>query len=313
MNRLGIMVVALAVVALPGCGHAKPRPDVDTRTRTHTAPVLVDGGKLVDVGGRKLYLECVGSGSPTVILEAGFGGSSIDWRDVQPQLGRTTRTCAYDRAGLGSSVAMPGVHDADDEVRDLQQLLFSARIRPPYVLVGHSYGGLLTRLYAYEHPRDVAGMVLVDAVGRDMTSRQLAIWPRSVNPDLRQGASQPVTDGVDVHSGEQLDDRVRTLGDLPLVVIAAGRHRELFGALAPSLQRGLERLWARMQTELAGLSSDHALVLARRSDHVVQRLDGQPQVVLRAVREVVRAARDQTRLERCARVFTGPAVRCLER
>jgi hypothetical protein len=62
MNRLGIMLVALALVALPGCGHAKPRPDVDTRTRTHVSPVLV-GGQLVDVGGRRLYLECVGSGS----------------------------------------------------------------------------------------------------------------------------------------------------------------------------------------------------------------------------------------------------------
>jgi pimeloyl-ACP methyl ester carboxylesterase len=307
MNKLLTVVAALALVALPACGHAKPRQHVDTRI----SPVLVDGGQLVDVGGRTLYLECVGSGSPTVILEAGFGGSSIDWRDVQPQLGRTTRTCAYDRAGLGSSVAMPGVHDADDEARDLHQLLFSARIPPPYVLVGHSYGGLLTRLYAYEHPRDVAGMVLVDAMGRNMTARQLAVWPRSVNRDLRQEAAQPVFNGVDVRSGEQLDDRVRTLGGLPLVVIAAGMHRGLFGALAPSLQRALGRLWARMQMELAGLSSDHVLVLARRSDHVVQRLDGQPQVVLRAVRAVVRAARDKTRLERCAHLFAGPAVRCL--
>ena len=311
MNRLGIMVVALAVVALPGCGHAKSRPDVDTRTRTHVSPVLVDGGQLVDVGGRRLYLECVGSGSPTVILEAGFGRSSTDWRDVQPQLGRTTRTCAYDRAGLGSSVAMPGVHDADDEVRDLQQLLFSARIGPPYVLVGHSYGGLLTRLYAYDHPGDIAGMVLVDAMGRDMTARQLAIWPRTTNPDIRQQAATPVVDGVDLRSSSQLDDRVRTLGDLPLVVIAAGMHRELFGGLAPSLQRALVRLWARMQTGLARLSSDRVLVLARRSDHSVQRLDGQPQVVVRAVRAVVRAARDKTRVARCAHVFAGPAVRCL--
>jgi pimeloyl-ACP methyl ester carboxylesterase len=312
MNKLWIIVVALALVALPGCGHAKLQQHVDTRTRTPVSPVLVDGGELVDVGGRNLYLECVGSGRPTVILEAGFGGSSTDWRDVQPQLGRTTRTCAYDRAGLGSSVAMPGVHDADDEVRDLQQLLFSARIAPPYVLVGHSYGGLLTRLYAYEHPRDVAGMVLVDAVGRDMTARQLAIWPPGTNPDLREQAATPVVNGVDLHSSAQLDDRVRTLGDLPLVVIAAGMHRELFGALAPSLQRALERLWARMQTGLAGLSSDRVLVLARRSDHVVQRLDGQPQVVLLAVRAVVRAVRNQTRVARCAHVFTGPAVRCLE-
>jgi alpha/beta hydrolase fold len=145
-------------------------------------PVLVGGGRLVDIGGRRLYLKCVGSGAPTVVLEAGFGGSSEDWRDVQRQLGRATRTCAYDRAGLGSSLPMPGVHDAGDEVRDLRRLLDAAHLERPYVLVGHSYGGLLVRLFAHSHPADVAGVVLLDAMGRDQTRRQLANWPEHDHP-----------------------------------------------------------------------------------------------------------------------------------
>ena len=100
--------------------------------------VGVGGGELVDVGGRRLYVECIGSGSPTVLLEAGLGLTSQSWTTVQLELGHTTRTCAYDRAGLGDSDAMPGVHDAGDEIRDLERLLDRGRIEPPYVLVGHS-------------------------------------------------------------------------------------------------------------------------------------------------------------------------------
>jgi pimeloyl-ACP methyl ester carboxylesterase len=309
MDKLrGLLLVALPLL-LAGCGKHTTPQRVDTRH--HTAPAIVDGGRLVDVGGHRLYLTCAGSGSPTVVLEAGFGGSSADWRDTQRDLARTTRTCAYDRAGLGSSVGRSGVHDASDEIRDLQQLLFSARIPPPYVLAGHAYGGLLTRLYARAHPRDVAGLVLVDAVGRDATARQLAIWPKSVEPDARKKAAEPVVNDVDVRASEALDARVRSLGDLPLVVIEAGRHEQIFGPDKTPLWRAEARLWSRMQAELARLSSDHVHVLARRSDHFVQRIDGQPRVVADALRAVVRAAREKTRLPPCAALFHGAAVRCL--
>src|SRR5690349_24585324 len=88
-------------------------------------------------------MECVGSGSPTVVLEAGFGADTLSWRDVQPEVGRGTRTCAYDRAGTGNSVAPPGVRDARDEIADLRRLLAPARVAPPSVPVAHSYGGVL--------------------------------------------------------------------------------------------------------------------------------------------------------------------------
>jgi pimeloyl-ACP methyl ester carboxylesterase len=309
MNKLRQLALVALPLLLAGCGNHTTPKRVDTRD--HVAPAVVDGGRLVDVGGHRLYLTCAGSGSPTIVLEAGFGGSSGDWRDTQRDLARTTRTCAYDRAGLGSSVGRPGVHDASDEIRDLQQLLFSARIPPPYVLAGHSYGGLLTRLYARAHPRDVAGLVLVDAVGRNATERQLAIWPKSVEPEARNEAAEPVTNDVDVRASEALDARVRSLGDLPLVVIEAGRHEQIFGPDKTPLWRAEARLWSRMQAELARLSSDHVHVVARRSDHFVQRIDGQPRVVAAALRAVVGAAREGTRLPPCASLFHGAAVRCL--
>jgi pimeloyl-ACP methyl ester carboxylesterase len=301
-----VVAVALISLLMLGCGKAGP----NGQARTPPKSVITGSGRLVDIGGRSLALDCVGSGSPTVVLEAGFGGSSTAWSGVQPGLGETTRTCSYDRAGLGSSLAIPGVHDAADEIRDLERLLTAAHLPPPYVLVGHSYGGLLVRLFAYSHPADTAGVVLVDALGRDATRRQLAIWPRSVARARRREWAQPVVDGVDLQAGEALADRVRALGHTPLVVITAGIQRDQNANLPASLARAQERLWSTLQDELGELSRDHMHVVALRSDHFVQSLDGQPEVVIRAVRAVIRASREHAQLPPCARLFTGPGVRC---
>src|SRR3954454_10948857 len=116
-----VLVVVLTFVVLAGCGGGT-RSDRSRPPPKATAPDI-GSGDVVEVGGRRLYVECIGSGTPSVLLEAGFGGTSDNWRQVLPELGRTTRTCAYDRAGLGASDAIPGVHDAGDEIRDLQRLL----------------------------------------------------------------------------------------------------------------------------------------------------------------------------------------------
>ena len=129
---------------------------------------------------------------------------------------------------------MRGVHDARDEIADLQRLLGAAGIRPPYVLVGHSYGGMLARLFAREHPEETAGVVLVDARGSDATRRQLAIWPRSQAPAAHRAVFKAVQHGVDLASSEALASQVRSLGDTPLAVVTAGRH-ELY-AMLPATQ-----------------------------------------------------------------------------
>ena len=307
------MLAALVASALVvGCGgHEQKGQRAATAKTARAVPVIVGPGRLVGIGaGRSLFLECVGSGTPTVVLEAGFGGDSFSWQEVQRRLGRTTRTCAYDRAGLGNSVALPGVHDARNEISDLQRLLQSAHLDPPYVLVGHSYGGLLVRLFARAHPAEVGGAVLVDAMGRDQTRRQLALWPRSELAALRRDVARPVRDGVDLAAGEALAAHVRSLGDIPLAVITAGTHDNEWGRAPVRLAQALDRQWQTMQDELAALSSDHVHVIARRSDHFVQGIDGQPRVVIDAVDAVVDATRNRTALPPCTQLYSGPEVRC---
>jgi pimeloyl-ACP methyl ester carboxylesterase len=288
------LLVAAAAAAVVACGG---QPEA----ARHGNPVVTGPGRLVAIGGgRSLYLNCTGSGSPTVVLEAGFGGNNTNWSAVQPPLSRTTRTCAYDRAGLGSSLPMPGVHDASDEIADLQRLLAAARVPPPYVLVGHSYGGLLVRLFAHAHARETAGVVLVDAMGHDQDRRARQI--------ARAPTLPAVEDGVNLRAGERLDAKVRTIGDTPLVVITHGHGDP---TLPARMRRPIERLWMRMQDELAAMSRDSVHVVATRSGHFVQGYaDGQPAVVARAVRAVVDAARSRSPLPACQALFAGPAVAC---
>ncbi len=125
--------------------------------------------------GRRMNLVCMGEGSPVVILENGLGHSA--WSLVQDQLARTTRTCAYDRAGMGFSDEGPRPRDASAVAADLHALLPAAGLKGPYVLVGHSIGGFFVRMYADLFPDEVAGLVLVDPSVENATERALAAEP----------------------------------------------------------------------------------------------------------------------------------------
>jgi pimeloyl-ACP methyl ester carboxylesterase len=125
-------------------------------------------GQLVDVGGYRLHLNCLGQGSPTVILDTGGGGfGSLDFTHIQPGLAKTTRVCAYDRAGYGWSDPSPQPRTSEEIVKELHMLLDRAGVKGPYVLGGMSLGGYFTRLYATRHPDEVVGMVLIDASHED--------------------------------------------------------------------------------------------------------------------------------------------------
>ncbi len=309
MARRVLAVLVLVACVAVGCGGQEPKAHRGPTVKTPRPALLAEGsGKFVVIGGgRSLYMKCVGSGSPTVVLEAGFGADTHSWQDVQPELGRSTRTCAYDRAGPGNSVAPPGVRDARDEIADLRRLLASARVEPPYVLVGHSYGGVLARVFAHQHPSETAGLVLIDTMGRDGRRRQLAIWPRSQAPEIRRGVATTVMDGVDPAAGEAIASRLTSLGDMPLAVITAGRH-DNFPRTPAQLYRGLKRLWDGMQDELAALSENSVHVVALASNHDIP--IGQPSVIVRAVQVVVGAARSHAHRPRCRRLFSGSDVRC---
>lgn len=133
-------------------------------------------GRLVDIGGYRMHIDARGEGAPTVVLEAAIWDFGLTWALVQPSLAEFTRVVSYDRAGLGWSDPSPRPRTVDVMVDELHALLGAAGIDPPYVLVAQSYGGLISRLYAYRHPDEVAGMVMVDSAHEEQFLR----FPESI-------------------------------------------------------------------------------------------------------------------------------------
>jgi pimeloyl-ACP methyl ester carboxylesterase len=119
-------------------------------------------GRLIDIGGLRLHINCSGSGSPAVVMDSALGGSSVSWLLVQPDIAQLTRVCSYDRAGFGWSDPGPMPRTAGRVADELRVLLDRAGIPPPFVVVGHSFGGLVMEIFAARHRADVAGIVLVD-------------------------------------------------------------------------------------------------------------------------------------------------------
>lgn len=156
--RRGVLypvLVALAVSSVGG-GYETVRETLDARA--YPAP-----GQLVDVGGHRLHLQCTGTGSPTVVLEPGLGATSSDLGWIAPAVARDTRVCVYDRAGRGWSDPAAGPQDAAHIAADLHALLDQAQVPGPYVLAGHSFGGLYVLSFAAQFPDQVAGLVLLDS------------------------------------------------------------------------------------------------------------------------------------------------------
>lgn len=146
-------------------------------------------GKMIDIGSYKLHIYCMGSGEPTVILEAGMGDNSLDWGLVQPEIAKFTRVCSYDRAGTGWSDASPLSRTSQNIADELHTLLKNADVPGPYILVGHSFGGLDIRLFASKYPNEVVGMVLVESSHEDQLEK-LPPWAESnfqkllINPNI---------------------------------------------------------------------------------------------------------------------------------
>jgi len=260
--------------------------------------------------GYHVYFRCLGTGAPTVILEAGLDAPSDAWDRVVPAIAHTTRVCFYDRPGTGGSDSRPGPRTSLTIATQLHALLAQQGIAGPYVLVGHSIAGFHLRVFADRYPREVAGMVCVDCTHPDTGDRSLA----ALGP-VRPGESSAVTrlrrEIVDYGNGEFFDlpasaAQVRatnSLGSIPLIVLTAGDHHN------PAVVAVREEAaWRGMQEELAGLSSDSVHVLIPHSGHAIQ--EDAPRPVIFAVRAVVRAVRTHDRLPLCAKTFPTMGGTC---
>ena len=319
VGRVLIGLVALIIVlAVSGASYEAIMAAGDAER--YPAP-----GQRVDVGGYRLHIQCVGEGSPTVLLDAGLGGFSLDWSLVQPELAANNRVCAYDRAGYGWSDPGPQPRTPSHIADELHTLLVNAGVQGPYVLVGHSAAGKHVRFYATRYPQDVVGMVLVDArhesVDANRSPEALAaehkqqrrfqrtiwvsarlglvrlfwaqLWPKAYPATQNLSAETRAEIGVLQARSQQIktvlsEDAVLTqdntqlsaapsLGDLPLIVLAAGQN----------VQNDPD--WLPAQQQMAGLSSKAKLIVVDGSSHYIHW--DQPRLVVDAISQVVAAAR----------------------
>lgn len=289
-----ILILAFLVAACSAPSATAPSP-----TDTQSPPTLVPSptarpvtnGK-VDVGGYSLFLNCKGTGSPTVILDSGLDSDSNAWLTVMPRVQGSVRVCAYDRAGLGRSDSAPKIPRTSlDMVTELHTLLNNAHLDDVYVLVGASIAGFNVRLYASEYPQEVVGMVLVDASHPDQFDRFLAALPPE-SPDesaelkeFRQYISGPMQnrEGMDIEASAAEVRSTGSLGSIPLTVLTAGDS-----SLA-EIDIKLNEVWLELQKELAGLSSDSTHIVVPKAGHCIQ-CDA-PQAVTDAILNVVNATK----------------------
>lgn len=179
-----VMTLALCCLSTAAQSIAKtaPKPSIIAN------PAYTKAARLVDVGdGRHLNLYCRGTGSPAVIFDSGLGDSTIAWALVQPTISEKNTTCSYDRAGLGFSDAATRPSTASNDADDIHRALKVAHVKPPYILVGHSAGGMYVRVFADRYRHEVVGMVLVDPSHEDQTRRLDVLKASEGEAPSRQG------------------------------------------------------------------------------------------------------------------------------
>ena len=251
-------------------------------------PPYLPQGERYDIGERSLYLDCRGSGSPTVVLEAGSGSDSATWSAVHDAIAATTRTCAYDRAGRGRSDDRE-THTLADAVADLRALLDAAGEAGPFVIAGHSLGGSYARVFAATYPADVVGAVLVDSFEPDVQDDRIHPLLGELQPEyeaqldgLRAHVSR--VDGLDWQASEDQLRRASFEG-IPLEVLVAARYEPRLdeatnAVIADTWRDGMEALSPGRTTYTIVHGAGHNIHIER------------PDTVIDAVRRLVNAARD---------------------
>ncbi|MBD8068824.1 alpha/beta fold hydrolase [Bacillus sp. PS06] len=232
----------------------------------------------VHISGGMIYAKLVGENNrkPTVIMDAGYGDFSKAWDSVIGDVSRLSRVLVYDRAGLGKSDKNSNPRTTREMVTELKKLLIEAKVKPPYILVGHSFGGVNMRMFATEYQNDVCGLVLVDSTPEDYRQRFLP----TMSTEFQQAYNnQFIIEGnydEFMESLKQVKETKRLL-NIPVIVLSAGK-KDLYS-------KESQELWNAMQREILEISTNGELIIAEKSAHYIQ--NDEPELVVDAIKKLI--------------------------
>ncbi len=266
----------------------------DSQERTQTPKASTPGtASLTDVGGRKLESYVYGSGGPTVVLVSGLGILQDNWDSVLPELAAKTTVVTYDRAGLGKSELGGLPTDGERSARDLHALLEKLGVPKPYLLVGHSYGGMVARLFASLYPDDMGGLVLEETqhennlveMRKALEGKDLETFDQVLGERLRT-PEKPVTEADFMNVTREQLRRSRALPRIPfLVMFVAGRAKAMKDLFSDAAIEKLDRLDTALNKELAALIPGGRLVMVEGTGHLVH-VD-KPRVLIGPTKEMI--------------------------
>ncbi|GAE25519.1 hypothetical protein JCM9140_1519 [Halalkalibacter wakoensis JCM 9140] len=233
---------------------------------------------MIQVSDCKLYAQLLGEnkGKPTIVMDAGYGDFSTVWDSVIIELSMLSNVFVYDRAGLGKSESSSRSRTSYEMVNELKELLTEAKIEAPYILVGHSFGGVNVRLFATEYPNDVCGILLIDSTPEEYREKFLPTMPKEFQLAYNKQFVIEGTYDEFMESLKQLQDSKRKL-HVPLIVLSAGKKAHY--------SKESQLLWNKMQKEISDLSTNSQFIIAKKSAHYIQ--DDEPEVVVSAVKSLI--------------------------
>ncbi|MFC3885704.1 alpha/beta fold hydrolase [Bacillus songklensis] len=234
---------------------------------------------VIELDGFKLFVKIMGENreTPTVIMDAGYGDYSKAWTSIYPEIAKLTKVMVYDRAGLGKSEKSPNVRTSLEMVKELKGLLNKLGVEPPYILVGHSFGGVNVRLYASMFPGEAAGVVLVDSTPEDYKDRLLPTMPDKFQEAYHKQFIYEGTYDEFMESLNQVKTNRKHFGDVPLLVLSAGKKA--------FYSKESQEIWHDMQKELLDLSTKSELIIAQKSGHYIQH--DEPEYVVNAIKKII--------------------------
>ena len=257
--------------------------------------------RTVRINNRRIAYDITGSGAVTVVLETGIGAESAEWSAVACTLAHHARVLVYDRAGRGASDPAPGARDVQDVQSDLCSLIRATDLRPPFVVIGHSFGGVLARAFAREHRDDVLGLVLAESMHPRQFDCLGPLFPSPTDSDPNALArmrsfwqrSWKRTDSTREHLDlirALVKDRMAagSFGDLPIRVLSAASFLSAPVIPDEKIRRALQSQWDRLQQDFHALSNATKAVYLEQSGHFVQR--DQPAAIANAALELIAAA-----------------------